>query len=58
MPTAAVTAVINRIKALEDSLKDHLIESGAIKSDLTWLKWINTGIAGLVLLKLVVDWIK
>jgi uncharacterized membrane protein len=46
MPTKAANAVIARINKLEENLEKHLIESGEIRSDLTWLKkafWLLSG---------------
>ena len=58
VPTQLVHEVLKRIDKLEEKFVVHLTESGNIKTDLQWLKWINMGIAALVLFKLVADWIK
>lgn len=58
MPNKTVTEVIKRLDELEKLFTSHLTESGTIKTDLQWLKWINMGIAALVLFKLVVEWVK
>jgi hypothetical protein len=58
MPSRIVNELMHDVKELKKSFSQHLQESGAIKTDLIWLKWINTGIAALVLFKLVADWIK
>jgi hypothetical protein len=58
VPTKVTHEVLKRIDQLEEKFTTHLTESGTIKTDLLWLKWINMGIAALVLFKLVADWIK
>ncbi len=57
MPNKDVKSVLERLISVEAKFNQHLIEGGGIKKDLEWLKWINMGIAALVLLKLVADWI-
>lgn len=49
--------LIERIEMLEKVIASHLQESGEIRSDLRWLKWINMGIAALVCFKLVADFL-
>jgi len=58
MPQHIAHQVLKRLDKLEKTFTEHLIESTGIKADLRWLKWINMGIAALVLFKLVADWIR
>lgn len=58
MPTKIVSDLIGQIRELDDKLTQHLIEGTGVKSDIKWLKWINMGIAALVLFKLVADFIR
>ena len=57
MGNKLTSELLLRIKALEEGLNMHLIEGSQVKNDIKWLKWINMGIAALVLFKLVSDWI-
>jgi hypothetical protein len=58
VPSKVVSELMQKFKELEQAFTVHIKESGAIQADLKWLKWINMGIAALVLFKLVADWIK
>ena len=58
MPNKVVQTLIDQVAELDKKLTQHLIEGTGVKSDIHWLKWINMGIAALVLFKLVADWIK
>lgn len=49
MPSKTVHDILERLGALEKSLENHLIESGEIRNDLSWVKkgvWVGAG-AGL-----------
>ena len=58
MPTNKLPEFITRLRAIEEKMTNHLIESTGIKADIVWLKWLNMGVAALVLFKLVADWIR
>lgn len=58
MPNKTVIEVIRRLAVVEEQLRVHLIEGSGIKKDLSWLKWINMGIAALVFFKMVAEFIR
>jgi hypothetical protein len=58
MPNNIAKEVLLRLVRVEQQLEGHLIEGTGVKADIKWLKWINMGIAALVLFKLVADWVR
>lgn len=58
MPNKTVSYLLQEFQHLKDQFAAHIEESGSIKTDIRWLKWINMGIAALVFFKMVADFIK
>jgi hypothetical protein len=46
MPNKSVVEVLKRLGILEETMQNHLVESGEIKGDIKWLKWFVMGTTG------------
>lgn len=46
MPPTRLPEFIARLTSLEEKMEAHLIESGDIRGDIKWLKWLVMGITG------------
>lgn len=58
MPASRLGEFIRRLKALEEKMTDHLVESGGIKTQLRVNTWLTGVILVALLTRFVTDWFK